>query len=92
MLMRAFRARRWSHVQRVRTIRSGRSSSAVTQHVRFFAFAVAGLSRGSQAGFMPSITKSWRPIPSVPALGRRAAHGLIGGVAHFIGPVVGAVT
>ena len=64
-----------------------------TQHVRFFAFAVAGLFAGL-AGGLHAVNYEIVAAESVGALrsGTVLLMAYIGGVTHFIGPVVGAVT
>ncbi len=64
-----------------------------TQHVRFFAFAVAGLFAGL-AGGLHAVNYEIVAADSVSALrsGTVLLMAYIGGVTHFIGPVVGAVT
>ena len=64
-----------------------------TQHVRFFAFAVAGLFAGL-AGGLNAINYEIVAADSVSAQrsGTVLLMAYIGGVTHFIGPVVGAVT
>ena len=64
-----------------------------TQHVRFFAFAVAGLFAGL-AGGLNAVNYEIVAADSVSAQrsGTVLLMAYIGGVTHFIGPVVGAVT
>jgi branched-chain amino acid transport system permease protein len=64
-----------------------------TQHVRFFAFAVAGLFAGL-AGGLHAVNYEIVAAESVGAMrsGTVLLMAYIGGVTHFIGPVVGAVT
>jgi len=64
-----------------------------TQHVRFFAFAVAGLFAGL-AGGLHAINYEIVAADSVSALrsGTVLLMAYIGGVTHFAGPVVGAIT
>ena len=64
-----------------------------TQHVRFFAFAAAGLFAGL-AGGLHAINYEIVAADSVSAQrsGTVLLMAYIGGVTHFVGPVVGAVT
>jgi len=64
-----------------------------TQHVRFFAFAVAGLFAGL-AGGLHAVNYEIVAADSVSAVrsGTVLLMAYIGGVTYFIGPVVGAVT